>query len=684
MKQKIFSARYVSFSRIFYFRTILLGVVHALALLLIQSESYGQPAADTTAGYSLPQSLRVPDSTAVSTHDTMLVSDTLTERFLRGMGEVFGERDSLLTREHILWSDSKVPDEMLWRLPGFFVRSLGEVGAPAQRWAYGVSDSRIAVLLDGCFLNDPVTETYALEMLPLEYISDVEVGVGKISPAAASDVTLNFISRTYATIRPRTKIRYVQGVNNTLLTDAFFTQNIFRGANLSFALHRQTSDGTYFNSALDVWNGRAKVRYNLSQHINIALSWLYHQSWRGVNYGVEFPQEESIFDPVQAAVLDENAFEKLYRHDILLNVLAQPLADTSFRTSLTASHTNVEREFRNPPSLIRDPNIRLWTNASRKSIALQQRVALSAFSGVLGIQSSLVTTDSTSVLPQLSETSNSYFGTVAASLFPPIQPSLSYRREYRRNRTLESMAGEINVFPLMWLTLTVQQSWYDRLPTLQEQYWNDSSLVRPYALETEHHALSLAKIKIHYSGWGEFSLTTFQRTVDNALAYRLTQTSGGRQAVMLTSLHKTKVKGIAGNLSLQWKNVECTASIQSSSFREDDTLRTYIPEVVGMGEIAYRDLFFREALEARLGLRVAFYSREYGMRYEPSASLFSDSRSFLLGKATVLDVFGIFRIGDAHVSLTWSNITNVQYIITSMYPMPQSQLTLGVHWEFLD
>lgn len=626
---------------------------------------------------------QLPPSTTLKA-DT-LIPDSIENRFISRLGSLTAETTFVLTREHTLWSDGKTFDELLWRVPGLFVRTCGEVGAPTQLWAYGVSDSRLAVFLDGHPLYDPLTETFNHSYLPVEFVDYIEYGAGVTLPSSSSDVFLNFVSRNPFTMKPRTKIRYVQEPNNSLHSDMFFSQNVFRGMNIQCALHRETSDGAYTNSGLDVWGGRAKIRYNIAPSLNIAFTWMYHQLWRGINGGVEYPQSEDIFDPVKAHVQDDDAFEKHYRHDYTLNAVGYLTRDTSFRTSLTAYATTLEREFRNPPTYLSDPNVRIVTSSRYRGFLLTQSFAFAFLTGRVGFQRHTIFVDSNSVLPSVSEQSTASFGTLTANIFTIVYPSISYRREQRRSKVPETITAALSIHPSTWMKLSLRRTWTDHLPTIQEMYWRDSLYQRHMSLRMEHHTIDIAEGTVHVADNLSLQITVFHRTIDNAIVHRPSSTMYGTPSLGVMNIPHATAQGLAGSMYYSYKGFELTSTFSHTTYKESDTSKMLIPSLVATGELSYRRLLFNDALDLKLGVRTTFYNREHGMAYHPLLQLFyPETQSFVLNRALLFDLFGIFHIGDAHVSLTWTNITNRKYILTPMYPMPLSAVKLGVHWEFFD
>lgn len=202
--------------------------------------------------------LKKGNDTTLLAHADSVVIDSVRIRFLPGMGQVLDEIDTtdVFHQKEFLWSDAKCVGDLLWKLPGFFYRDLGEAGKWGQLNAFGVDGRGIDILLDGRPMNDPVTGTYNLSDLPLEFIDHAEVLTGSTSILTSGEdgASLNFVSRLYNSFRPLTRLRFVQDPSGTILTDGVFTQNIARGLNLMIGFQRTTTVGRFTNAALDAWN----------------------------------------------------------------------------------------------------------------------------------------------------------------------------------------------------------------------------------------------------------------------------------------------------------------------------------------------------------------------------------------------------------------------------------------------
>jgi outer membrane cobalamin receptor len=51
---------------------------------------------------------------------------------------------------------------------------------------------------------------------------------------------------------------------------------------------------------------------------------------------------------------------------------------------------------------------------------------------------------------------------------------------------------------------------------------------------------------------------------------------------------------------------------------------------------------------------------------------------------STLDLFGVFKIGDAFVNLTWGNVLDKNYLTVYPYPELGRHIRISINWIFLD
>ncbi len=244
-------------------------------------------------------------------------------------------------------SDATSAADLLWRVPGVFIRDLGQPGQPSQLNVDGLDTRATALLLDGRPLRDPITGGYNLFDIPVEYVDDIEIENSSASLFAApgsAGGAINFVSHQYDNVRPMTKLRYLQGPYGHILTDGIFSQNLTRGMNAMFGFQRLVTDGRFPNSSYDSWNYRARLRYNFTERINVWVSDFYNKSTTGLNGGIDPVNSPSLFDEVTAIVRDESTTQTTARHDFTFGFAGKFLPDTTSITKALAYYSTIDRE----------------------------------------------------------------------------------------------------------------------------------------------------------------------------------------------------------------------------------------------------------------------------------------------------------------------------------------------------
>ena len=634
--------------------------------------------------------------------DSVALIDSLRIRFIPGLG-AFLPPDSTdpLSASRFLFMDEKSPDEFLWRIPGFFVRDLGSAGQPSQITAYGTDIRSIPVLLDGRPMNDPVTGAFTLSDIPLEYVDRVEVLTGADairSGMPGPPAALNFVTRSYNSLRPVTKIRFVQDPKETILTDLLFTQNILRGVNLHLGVLRQVSQGLFANSALDAWNLRGRIRYNVSDRINISATGMYFRSSLGLNGGVDEAQTLALpggdpFDNVTAVVRTANAYQIQTRSDLTIAGIARLLADSASTTHAVAYTTSVEREYalgqtaRDPSSgsvtFVRPDRLSVFVRSRMSGVRLEQRLSLSplALSGI--IEGETRSTDRTSLLIDYTETR---IGTGITGTLDLEGVVLSGSARYDRLRgdggTSYGAAVAIHASP--GIRLDVDASRGVRFPTIQELYWQDSLLVRRGTIGMETSKTYRAGLTIDAEMWMTLRVDLLRRDVDHALLLVPDSTASGTAATGLRAVGLLRTEGVTASATIRSAPFAITATGAYLHMTADDARKTLVPEIVLGGELTYQKRFLNGALDAKAGTRIRFTDRYNSTSFVPSALLFPEDTKYLLGRATTLDAFLVVRIGNAHISLAFDNLLNANQLIVPFYPLPKRHVRLGVNWTFLD
>jgi outer membrane cobalamin receptor len=623
-----------------------------------------------------------------------ILTDSLRARpaahaFLPSIGSLRERLDSAdaLNSSQFLWTDSKYPGDLLWKAAGIFVRELGEIGQQGQLNAFGVDGRGISLQLDGRPLNDPVTGTYNLYDIPLEYVEQIEVLTAPRSSLYgpnAPAVALNFVTHQYDNVRPMTKIRYLQGPFDHILSDGIFTQNVARALNVMFGFQRQASNGRFPNSAYDSWNVRSRVRYNYSDRLNLWVSDFYNKSTTGFNGGINRQQSPSIYDEVTAVVKSRGSSQTISRRDLTLGAVARLLPDSSETAHLTGYYTTIDRDYRESDDPLNAPALTDTRSSSFWGLKLGQILAVPFGQVRLGSEFERRMVNKSRTLGSRSENYWAVTGGANLQLGDLISTDLDARLERVRTENSLSLGVEFSRRLETWMGFSLGYSRTYRLPTLQELYWTDSTVVRSGNIGRERHALLELGVWVRAGKTLDWSVSFFERSVSDAILFRSFSRSGAFPGVQIISAPKVSLTGVASSLTARAWNFELLSSLTYSDEKEQDTVRLAVPKLVLMNEFSYRNSFVGGHLDAKLAVRWRFTTGQDGLYFVPSMLAYASQNDVRVGMFSSVDLYGVAKIGDAYLTLIWENPIDVGYFETPIYPMPGRNIKLGVNWVFTD
>jgi len=605
---------------------------------------------------------------------------------INSLGQRLDSTD-LLNSSQFPWTDAKYPGDLLWKAAGLFVRELGQVGQPGQLNAFGIDGRGISLQLDGRPLNDPVTGTYNLYDIPLEYVEQIEALTsprsllyGSNAPAA----TINFVTRQYDNVKPMTKIRYLQGPFGHILSDGIFTQNVARGLNVMVGFQRQVTDGRFSNSAYGSWNVRSRVRYNYSDRFNVWASDFYNKSTVGFNGGIDEKRSPSIYDEVTAVVKSRGSSQTVSRRDVTLGAVARLLPDSSETSHLTGYYTTIEREYRESDDPLSSPTLIDRHNSSFRGLKLRQILAVPLGEVQLGSEFERRVVNESRTVRARSEDYWAVTGGANLEFGDLISTDLNARMERLRNENSLSLGVEFSRKLETWMGFSLGYSRTYRLPSLQELYWVDSTVIRSGNIGRERHTLLELGLWVRAGRALDWSVSLFDRTVSDAIMFRSISRSGAFPGVQITSTPKVSLAGIATNLTARAWNFELVSSLTYTDSQEQDTVRLSLPKFVVVHEFSYRNTFAGGHLDAKLALRWRFMTKQDGLYFIPAMPAYASQNDVRVGRFSSIDVYGVAKIGDAYLTLIWENPLDLGYFETPIYPMPGRNIKLGVNWVFTD
>jgi len=624
------------------------------------------------------------DSLSVAAPDTTAI-DSVGSIMIPGLGHLFpGTDTTALHYSRFLWTDALTLGDLFRFTPGVFLRELGAPGKPDQLTRNGLDARRLAFLLDGRPLGNPVTGTVNIAELPIEFVDHIEEKTYEESFVAgegASAGMINVVSRQYNTGRPITKIRFRQGPYEHLLTDGLFTQNIVQGLNILAGVQRHVSEARFANSSYDAWSVRTRLRYNVSGSLNLSLTDFYRTSVSGMNNGVDIDSTLRLgldeFNDAEAVVFSEGASETRTQRDVALSAVALLFPDSSSRTAAHAYFTTAKRDYapaKMMPGLfdrysyevhgfVMNQILRFGPAQGRVGALFERRIA---GLGSIGVKDF---------------TAGAWNADMSIDLHP-FKPSAFARGERVRSARGFSWGLRVEVTLTSSVILTAGLARFYRFPTLQELHWPVYQFQASPNLVESHRKIHLgAELRTKYV---DVSTNASQRTVNNALLFKVSSPSATLTNVFLAVVPEMTIEQILGSLTLRLWHFEAKGGLTWTEIREGTAVSSAHPRIMLTGELAYRDVFFDGALEARFALQSRFVGRHTAARFFPAAEMYAESTGRSLKPFSTVDLYGVFNVGDAFVTVTWENPLDRQFMTVYPYPAMARNIKVGINWIFLD
>jgi len=635
----------------------------------------------------IAQEVAAPDSLSALQPDS-LRAPRYKSRFIRFIGNLERGTDStsVLHSVQFIQSDATSVADLLRRAPGVFIRELGQPGQPAQLNVGGLNDRATTLLLDGRPLRDPVTGSYNLYDIPIEFLDEIEMENSSASLFAAPNSaggTINFVSHQYDNVHPMTKLRFLQGPFDHIMTDGIFAQNISRGMNAMFGLQRLVTDGRFPNSKYDSWNVRARLRYNITDRINAWVGDFYNKSTTGLNGGIDPMKSPTLFDEVTAVVRDESTVQTISRHDFTLGLVAKLLPDSTSRSRALAYYSIIDRDYSTGATQYTPPTFTDIQSSSVWGTILEQQIDLSPLDIEVGVEYERRIIQKGYFLKSLEETYSSAKGRASIRPFEWLTGECSTRFENLRSDDALSWSMRLQAEVTDWLSVWGGLSRSCRYPTVQELYWADSTIVRVGLPGKETHVSSELGFRIE-TGPLIGSLRAFKRRIANAIVITQEGILNATSSQVIMFFPQVDIQGIAADLSIQVWRLTLAGNLTYTDYRQQGNSTQPFPRFTSFSEFSYRDIFGDQVVDLKVAVRLKAISHHDGLQFVPQQLSFTQQSSTLIPGFSAVDFYIVAKIGDAHVTFVWENPFNVNGMMVPYYPMLGRNIKLGVNWVFMD
>ncbi|HUL42925.1 MAG TPA: TonB-dependent receptor [Bacteroidota bacterium] len=637
---------------------------------------------------------QVDDSTSAGRPRSL--SDTTRKSFIIPIPLV-GTLDRNLSSQDILTDSAKGTydyrsfTDLLTFSPGVFTREFGSPGQFPDVTVRGLGAREIGYFYDGISLNDPLFGVFDPYLLPteqidrLEYISGSEASLYGLNSTGGA---VNILSKSKKALHPFSQLRYSEGANGYSFVDGMVSQDILRGMNITAGAQHQTFGPWYPNTDFDAWNGRFKIRYSVSSHVEFFASELYNKTQLNLSSGVDLLTPDSArFDQRQATMRNTDAYEKIGRHDVRAGGAFKLLPDTDAVTTATFYLSSSLREFRDEENRPNPNGILLQQDERAQWMGLKIDQVLSAGSQSMDVGAE-IQSQRTLVTPAIDEHRNTEFdlyGKAALSAadilsvtpFARVEQYLGQKKlGYGVDGTLSAASG-ISFFG------GYARSY--RFPTVEERYGLDTVLTSSLSDESvEQHDAFEGGLRIK-SDDASFEISGFHRIILNPIVVASQSAPGTSSPYEFVQLAKETLRGITASARVRFSSfyVEGTGQFLDRRNDQDDTVN--FPRWTGTAGIYYWDKLFKNHLNLKAGVRARGFSEYVGKEFNQQGLVYLPGGEQSAVPATaIIDLVVLAQISDATLHFIWENFLDRQYIMTSFYPMPGRQIRFGVTWIFTD
>jgi hypothetical protein len=528
----------------------------------------------------------------------------------------------------------------------------------------------ISFLEDGVLWNDRYTNVLDLNQVQSEDVDSIEIVPsprGFLYGPYNNPATVNFIMKDFITVQPYSRIKYYEGPFGEAMIDGMFSAKIYKRWKLSFQITNRSSDDRYINSAFSSWQVNAKLKYYLSNSINLTALYSYVDSDVGLNGGVDLDSiynvtkdvNSILYNNLSAPVVYPNRVQSILNHNLGLRLQALPFRDA--RLVFTLYYRDYKDEINNEDTvLIKNKNL---TETYAGTLNYNHRLNVVSFQilGTYEDNNTRNTREGDKFYNQIYDYNYlSLSGILSFHLFnDQLTPSIFYNyssKEISDSNSSNSMNRSGLGIDLQ-LTLPKHLALYLGYSSFEQ---TGSHTPRTIELGARYNSKEL---NIDFKIFSRKDFVPYQM-----LQHNVPIPPNISEAEDITGL------GIKFNYQL-WKLLLETNT--SYYFNIDGNDLANLPDLQFTGGLFVNDMFFENNLYLKAGL-IYYYT---GNIRAPTLNFgivdVEPSHKFDLSVAGEIKEVAI-------VYFAWENLFNNQFYITPYYPIRERNIRFGISWEMFN
>ena len=585
-------------------------------------------------------------------------------------GEPLSDVSTIINKRTFLFTNYRYTGDLLRSFSFNFIKDLGFIGQPHETFIYGVGNNGISFLQDGVLWNNRFSNSLDLNLVQSEDIDSIEIVPsprGFLYGPYNNPVTVNFITREFIPPETYSRIKYYEGPNGEAMIDGKFSSQIMNKWNLSFQATNRTVDETYTNSEFGIWQVNTKLKYFLSNSVNISGSYYFVSANQGLNGGVDYDSltqisndpKTDLYDPVLAPVLNPNLTLDVTQHNFSLRTLARPFDNSKLDLSLYYRYGLDElRDFRDSLDYKSDNENKSY-GVTLNYYYTYDFLTLQLLGDYEKLSKELVEDNN---IYSTQDECFSIGGLLALNtLDDMIKLSLFYKLGHWKalDKKYQGIGGDIKYSLNQSVLLYAGYS-------IRDEIWTNEQVP---SFESG--------IQIKYS-----NLMIDLKYASNEY-YNYWYWSGGPEFYREELAEKIKSIGLALNYKFWLFLLETNTSYYIKTEYES-TLENYIDETANIpdwqfiGGLYVNNLFFDDNLDLKAGFKF-YYTGEINssVRWWWGSTIVEPTNKLDFTLAGEIKGAAIFYF-------IWENLSGNQYYITPYYPMPERNIRFGLAWELFN
>ncbi|MBU3742242.1 MAG: hypothetical protein FGM24_08145 [Candidatus Kapabacteria bacterium] len=478
----------------------------------------------------------------------------------------------------------------------------------------------------------------------------------------------------YDTRTPITRLWYGQGGGEFIAGDVTLSQNIASNVNTTIGIRRSGAIGRFDQTAFDVWNVRAGVRWTPSARLHTLLSYdlssFNTDLWGGVATDDLSSVTEATAVPVFATLKDLTR-----RHDLQLSAayLVADDSSTILHGTIYGTYASLQRLGDSTVTYLLGngvDDVIVRSGVGGAQVRLEQRVGSIRFVAgssvdAMSIQESIVTNAADRVRLQA-------WGHATIPISERIEARFAARLLSDDLGTQAGAGASLTYRPSERSSFMLDAATAPRSPGPTER---TATGTRPTA---ERHTL-IRLVAATSAETFAVSAEAFYRGIDARILGLRTDDATAPRSENTGMQH---ILGMVTNGRTRWGSIELSGSLRLWYVPSTEAGSAELPTLAGSATAAY--VYQTAANDVRFGCTVGALTAMSGPGYSPLTWTFTNRIVNQSATFNGVDAHVTATVGNAVVRAAMENILGVPWFSVAGYPEISRNFRLSVHWSFFD